>query len=212
MPQNLTINKISSIIGITLLFLVIAFTIFINFFVEEPINQQNNKEDSTFEYRVLEEEDLTSLWKLHKLQTKFINISQDKRTTHIHINKNLGITTYSPSNDDISDDNSINYGILVFTNSYTKDKLTKFEDFRIKYHNFQSIDFAKLNEIGDVFLKYQVASITTQLEAGDFTRINLKDGRSIFLVKRDAKLEKEYEKILGNAKSLNDSTKVIYHY
>ena len=39
MPQNQSSNKFSSIIGIILLLGVIGFTVFINFFVEEPVEE-----------------------------------------------------------------------------------------------------------------------------------------------------------------------------
>ncbi len=235
MSQNPTSNKFSSIIGFLLLIGVIAFTVFINFFVEEPIEEIKEEaeiiEIEKPKFRVFDSTGLANFWKLEKLQTDSIKISYNKRRTYVKIDENLGTTTYNPlksANFNKLDDSIkryfeeaykdfssgeviINYGILDFKNSYIKNSVTTFGDVEIKYLNTNSADSAKLMEIGNIFLEYQIESITTEPTYGDFTQIILKDGRKLFLIRKATKIQDDYNrKILGNAIYLNDSTRIIY--
>lgn len=56
-------------------------------------------------------------------------------------------------------------------------------------------------------MKYQINSITTELE--NFTRIELKNGGKVFLIKGSIKVKDSYDRgFLEEAKFLNDSTKL----
>ncbi|WP_338763840.1 hypothetical protein WAF17_20530 [Bernardetia sp. ABR2-2B] len=233
MPQNPTSNKFSSLIGITLLFLVIAFTVFINFFVEEPIEEIVEEEAITEieepEFSILDSADLANLWKLEKLQTDSINFHYEKLRKHIQINKNFGyITAELINNSNNLEPNTkrrlqeaynnfdqdkviINYGMLDFEYSYPTSYTTKLEEFDIKESD--SSYYYQLKEIGMLFLKYQIKSIFTESKAGDFTKIELKDGRQLFLIRQNAEIKTEYsKKLIERAEFINDSTKVIYPY
>ncbi|WP_375560137.1 hypothetical protein ACE193_20835 [Bernardetia sp. OM2101] len=84
---------------------------------------------------------------------------------------------------------------------------------KVKVNHFNITTTDLLKEIGEIFLDYQINSINTNTEHGDFTCIILKDGRQIFLIKKDAEIiEDYYKELIENAESLNDSTKVIYPY
>ncbi|WP_338815747.1 hypothetical protein V9L05_22325 (plasmid) [Bernardetia sp. Wsw4-3y2] len=190
MRQSLK-NKLSTFIGIILLLFIIGCTIFANVFGLKTKEQAKKEYDwkmklAKQEYTPLKTNDLVKFWNLENLQTDSIKIDYDKKRTLITI---------------------INCGILDFSHSYSGKYIMTFEDFlvkgSVKNHN-------KLTEIGNLFIKYQIQSIHTKTQLGDFTRINFKDGRSVFLVKKNAKLEEEYKRILGKAQSLNDSTKLLY--
>jgi hypothetical protein len=231
MPQNQSTNKLSSFIGITLLLVVIGFTIFINFFVEKPIEKIEEEKIEIVkteepQFSNLDSADLANLWKLEKLQTDSIKIDYQELKIHVQVNKNFGyITTELINNsnnleteekkrlqeayDDFAQGEFIiKYGMLEFKHSYPTNYTTKLEKF-----SFKEVDFAyyyKLEEIGNIFLKYQIESIFTESKAGDFTKIELKDGRQLFLIKKDAKIKTQYSKeLIERAEYLNDSTRVI---
>lgn len=64
-----------------------------------------------------------------------------------------------------------------------------------------------LREIGTIFLKYQINSITTELE--NFTRIELKNGEKVFLIRGNIEIKDSYNRgFLEKSKLLNDSTKL----
>ncbi|WP_375560142.1 hypothetical protein ACE193_20860 [Bernardetia sp. OM2101] len=190
MPQNTLTNKFSSIIGFLLLAGIVGFTVVTNIFVQKT--EAEARKEHAWEVKLanskleaFQSNDLAKLWKLENLQTDSIKIDYDKKRTLITI---------------------INYGKIDFRHSYNGKHIMTFEDFLLK----GSVNHKKLTDIGSLFVKYQIQSIHTTTELGDFTHINFKDGRSIFLVKKNAKLEEEYKRILGNAQSLNDSTKLLY--
>ncbi|WP_338815750.1 hypothetical protein V9L05_22340 (plasmid) [Bernardetia sp. Wsw4-3y2] len=233
MPQNPTSNKFSSIVGFLLLIGVIGFTVFINFFVEKPVEEIKEEEEiietAEPEFSILDSADLADLWKLEKLQTDSINFHYEKLRKHIQINKNFGyITTELINNSNNLEPNTkrrlqeaynnfdqgkviINYGMLDFEYSYPTSYTTKLEEFDIKESD--SSYYYQLKEIGVLFLKYQIKSIFTESKAGDFTKIELKDGRQLFLIKQNAEIKTEYsKKLIERAEYLNDSTKVIYPY
>ncbi|AFM02937.1 hypothetical protein Fleli_0461 [Bernardetia litoralis DSM 6794] len=221
-------NKFSSFIGIILLLGIIGFTVFISFFSEEPINQQNNKEDSTFEYRVLEEKDLTSLWKLKDLHTNPLTIDPKKPISHIGINKSFKFDQYdsligSEMFKKIPDSLKylseifyagnqlkaiINYGTLSLKHDSKDNYIGTPKSIKIKNYDINCIDSVQLMEIGKTLLKYQIHNIST-LE--QFTKIDLKDGRKLFLIRKATKIQNDYyRKILENAIYLNDSTRIVY--
>ncbi|WP_338790879.1 hypothetical protein [Bernardetia sp. MNP-M8] len=233
MPQNPTSNKFSSIVGFLLLIGVIGFTVFINFFVEKPVEEIKEEEEiietAEPEFSILDSADLADLWKLEKLQTDSINFHYEKLRKHIQINKNFGyITTELINNSNNLEPNTkrrlqeaynnfdqgkviINYGMLDFEYSYPTSYTTKLEEFDIKESD--SSYYYQLKEIGVLFLKYQIKSIFTESKAGDFTKIELKDGRQLFLIRQNAEIKTEYsQKLIERAEYLNDSTKVIYPY
>lgn len=107
----------------------------------------------------------------------------------------------------------VKYGGLAFQHADYTDEDNKIVLKNVKVISMNSIhsDSVKLLEIGNVILKYQIQSITTQPEKGDFTQIELKDGRKIILIKEDTKTaESHYKGILERVEILNDSTKLIF--
>ncbi|WP_375559798.1 hypothetical protein ACE193_19000 [Bernardetia sp. OM2101] len=229
MPQNLNTSKFSSFIGFLLLIGIIGFTIFINFFDEEQIKNITQVEEEKIYFEPFDSTDLVNFWKLEKLQTKTAT-HQALKKTYIFIDKNFGIVNYNPSKDIFYDEipdsvkqyfkksytnNSdkefiINYGTLEFNNSYDSDNTITFEEVEIKKLNKTSADSAKLLEIGSLFLEYQINSIVTSPEYGDFTSIYLKDRRQLFLIKEGTEVKGDfYQKLLEKAEYLNDSTRIV---
>ncbi|WP_338815746.1 hypothetical protein V9L05_22320 (plasmid) [Bernardetia sp. Wsw4-3y2] len=228
MPQ--TSNKFSSIIGIVLLIAVIGFTVFINFFVDKSINQQNNKENSAFEYIVLEERDLISLWKLKDLDTNPLTIDPKKPISHIGINESFKFEQYDSLissemfkkipdslkhlseifNEGNQQKAIINYGTLSLKHDSKGNYIGTPESIKIKNYDINFIDSTQLMEIGKMLLKYQIDNISTPTSE-QFTKIDLKDGRKLFLIRKAIKIQDDYYRnILGNAIYLNDSTRIIY--
>lgn len=224
-------NKLSSFIGITLLILVIAFTVFINFFVEEPVEEANEEKQEIVEepkFRALNQTDLANLWRLENLQTDSIELRYDKERTYVQIRelkissdynrlKDSGV--YKDFSDSIKQVIEQNYfkelkmvycGALEFKNSYNDKQETIFNDVEIEYIDTTAIKTLELLDIGIIFLKYQIKSITTKPQIGDFTTIYLADGREIYLIKENTVVNGDYYKErLENAEYLNDSTKIL---
>jgi hypothetical protein len=212
MPQNPISNKLTSFIGIILLLGIIGFTVFINFFIEKPIEEIEEEEAEVVkvtepEFSILDSAELANLWKLEKfgyITTDLINSSND-------LEPNTKRRLQEAYNNFAQGEFIINYGMLEFKHSYPTNYTTKLEEFHIKEFDFVYYD--KLEEIGRLFLKYQIESIVTEPKAGDFTKIELKDGRQLFLIKQNAKIKTEYsQKLIERAEYLNDSTKIIYPY
>ncbi len=201
MPQNQSISKFSSFIGVILLLGVISFTVLINFEKIKKMVRRANKaiEVENHVPKSMTEKDLENLWKLKNLNTDSININYNKHQTTIRITKSIktDITTNKEKQ-------SINYGTLLFEHFYAIGNYNdyKFETVSI-YGNSIRPDF--LRQIGDIFLKYQINSITTELE--NFTRIELKNGGKVFLIKGNIEV-KDNTGFLEEAKFLNDSTKL----
>lgn len=229
-------SKLSSIFGIILLISVIGFTIFINFFVEKPIEKIEEEKIEIVkteepEFSILDSTDLANLWKLRKLHTDSVKISHNKERTSIQISEFKTSSDYnllreSGVYDEFDDsikqliertyfeEEKITYcGTLDFKNRYDVNNTITFENVEIKKQNSNSCDSTKLMEIGKLFLKYQIKSIQTKPQIGDFTTIYLRDGRELFLIKENIVLNGDYYKErIKRAKYLNDSTRVIYPY
>jgi hypothetical protein len=104
-------------------------------------------------------------------------------------------------------------GTLDFKNSYDDKKVSTFSDVKIKHIDTATIKTLELLDIGIIFLKYQITSIETKPQIGNFTTIHLADGREIYLIKENTVLNGDYYKErIKNAEYLNDSTRVIYPY
>lgn len=229
MPQNSNTNKFSSFIGFFLLIAVIGFTVVINFSDEEKVKNTTQIEEEKLYFESFDSTDMVNFWKLEKLQTK-TTTHQALKKTYIFIDKNFGVVNYDPSKDIFYDEipnsvkhyfkksytnNSdkefiINYGTLEFNNSYDLDNTITFEDVEIKKLNTSSADSAKLLEIGSLFLEYQINSIVTSPEYGNFTSIYLKDRRQLFLIRKGTEVKGDfYKKLLENSEYLNDSTRIV---
>ncbi|WP_338764368.1 hypothetical protein WAF17_21575 [Bernardetia sp. ABR2-2B] len=226
-------NKLPSLIGFLLLIGIIGFTVYINFFAQEPIEKEAIKSHEAVEieqpqYRVLDSTDLAALWKLKNLQTDSIRLSIDKTRTNIQINelrassdyillKESGV--YDELNDSVKELIQKNYfeetkmgyyGTLSFKNSQDKKQENIFEDFYMKDTRIIPVKSLKLRDVGNMFLEYGIKSIQTKPQIGDFTIIYLRDGREIFLIKENITINGDYYKErLESAEYLNDSTRVV---
>ena len=197
MPQNQSSNKFSSIIGIILLLGVIGFTVFINFFGEEPVEEIKEEaeiiEVTEPEFSILDSADLANLWKLEKLQTDSITISQNRKKMYVKIDKIVEMKQYNSLTEselnslteikNTKDKFIMNYGMLIFKNVSYDNKKSKIV-FEKVAGNALDMKVIRLMEIGRIISRYQIQSITTQSEAGDFTKVELKDGRLLFLIKQ----------------------------
>ncbi|WP_375560140.1 hypothetical protein ACE193_20850 [Bernardetia sp. OM2101] len=238
MPQNTSSNKFSSIIGFLLLAGIVGFTVFINFFTEKPVEEIKEEVDIVEveepEFSILDSIDLANLWELRYFQAEG-HTYENRQKTFMSINEIKGILNHNPlggaNYNEASDSvkqllekiyNSsskkefvVNYGILAFKHSdfdKNNDKII-FENFKAIPSDLSRSDSIKLKEIGNIILNYQIESIFTESKAGDFTKIELKDGRQLFLIKQNAKIKTEYsKKLIERAEFINDSTKVIYPY
>ncbi len=218
MPQNPLTSKISSIIGIILLLLVIAFTIFINFFVEESVEEIKEEavmkklvssieivevDSIKFQSKAFHTKDFIKLCKLKNIHTNYISVGSSTKKAYIDFYEKVSQRRYYP---DLN--TTISYGKLEFENIYpTKKKgIFAYKSFSIDLEN-PNVD--KLRRIGSLFLDYQINSVITKYEYGDFTCIYFKDGRRVFLVNKNAKIiDKYYYKLIKEAEYINDSTKV----
>ncbi len=252
MSQNPTLNKFSSFLGIALLIFIVAFTIFINFVVEEPtekIEEIDNfalEEELVFEdtlalsdtvldyeSRHFMEYELADFWKLENIHTDSITINLIENRTYMKIYRELGFTPMNPFRDSTlleiigkekmknlyKDFSPTKYrvynGIISFKHILEEPDSSRiepiyfFNEFHI--HHLEAKDFeAAMNQIANTIVDYQIKSITTSPEAGNFTQIEFKGGKKVFLIKRsDEIVDKSYKEIIMNADYLNDSTKII---
>ena len=232
MSQNSISNKISSFIGIILLLLIIGFTVFINFFSQESGVELKEEEEEVKEYLVLDSTVLSDLWKLENLRVK-INHYEHRKQTFMSVEKILGtINSKSLLNNPIFSDmpdslkqmvedvyvdspkseGVVKYGILAFKHAdqTNEDDMILLESFKASSPNSVQSDSIELVEIGNVILNYQIQSIETQPEKGNFTQIRLQDGRKVILIKNDPEIiDKFYKQIIKQASYLNDSTKLL---
>lgn len=220
MPQ--TSNKTSSFIGIILLLLVIGFTVFMNFSSKDSA-RVIEKIQLDEGYEPFDSVDLVNFWKLEGIDTKLLESESIDDGTYIQINKKITNQKYIIPPDSVLNKLSdsiqqfykkeidksslytfmVNYGELQFKNSNRG-------DFRMVKENHNSV---KLNEIGNIFLKYYINSISTDDKYGDFTTINLDDGRKIMLIRQNVNIKDAYHrKISEEAHYLNDSTKIRFPY
>ncbi|WP_375560143.1 hypothetical protein ACE193_20865 [Bernardetia sp. OM2101] len=241
MPQSPSSNKVSSIIGFLLLTGIVGFTVFINFFSEEPTEEIEKATveailEDTLEVsynRSFTENDLANFWKLENIHTDSVTINLEENRTYMKIYRELSFTEFNPFRDStlieilgkdemcrLYKDFSLSRyriynGIISFkhieekADSSSKEPTAFFKEFHI--HHTEAEDFAlAMAEIANTIIDYQIKSITTLPEGGNFTQIEFKDGRKLFLIKENAEiLNDSCKKIIENADYLNDSTKIL---
>ncbi len=246
MRQSLK-SKLSSFIGIILLIAIIGFTVFINFFVEEPMEEIKEVENVVFEEeavledtlvnfkdRYFTETELSDLWKLENIHTDSIVTNEVENRTYMKIYKELGFTKLNPFRDsalieilgesemrelfiDVSSKYTIYNGIISFKHVEQDDVSLSNTDSFIEYFEYFSIEYTKasdfepaMREIAHLIVKYQIESITTLPEVGNFTKIEFKGGGALFLVKENAEIiDNSYKNTINKARYLNDSTKLV---
>lgn len=247
MSQNPSLNKFSSIIGFFLLITVIGFTVFINFFVEEPTEEIKEIENVVFEEeavledtlvnfkdRYFTENELADFWKLENIHTDSIVTNAVESRTYMKIYKELGFTKLNPFRDsalieilgesemrelfiDVSSKYTIYNGIISFKHIEQDDASLSNIESSIEYFEYFSIEYTKasdfepaMREIAHLIVKYQIESITTLPEAGNFTKIEFKGGGALFLVKENTEItDNSYKNTINKAHYLNDSTKIV---
>jgi hypothetical protein len=218
MPQNQTRNKISAFIGITLLISIIGFTVFINLVppkdeVEELVEEKPLKPFT--------QNDLTKFWKLDSINTETGNVSEKDQQHSIYVSKKIKIVSssegikYDKQGNKIwvvnTIDKKYDFGVLNFKTSMsnTANKPVTFESFKIQYCKIEK-EYLFMNEVGNLFITYQIKSTVSDSQYGNFTSIHLRDGRIVILLKENVEIRDDYYKgIIKNADFVNDSTKVI---
>lgn len=217
MPQNQFTNKNFIFIGIILFISIICFAIFINTFKEK--NKQEERIEKKF--KPFTQNELNDFWKLDSMEIYAGRVIESEQKYSMRIYKKMGITRSrfeirSDKNGEsksieIPVDSTYYLGILRFktkTRNSKKEPLF-FEKYKIEWC-INEIDSILMKEIGSLILKYQISYVTSGSDDGDFTAIRLKDGRKIFLIKKDANIIDNYHKeLIEKASFINDSTKVI---
>ncbi|WP_291725607.1 hypothetical protein [Bernardetia sp.] len=238
--MNYSSKEISSAVGVILLLCIFIFTIYINFDTGEKIEEvkevESIEEEKTKEIAVeplkrpktistssFSESELASLWKLENIHTDSIVVNHSEDKTYMKLHRELGFTNHNPFRDSVlveiigkdrmeelyKDFSPSRYtiynGIISFQMAHAS-----FQDFSIEHAEVEDFKPA-MKEIATLMIDYQIESLTTSSELGNFTKIVLKDGREIFLIKKDAEIvEQSYQEIIENAIFLNDSTKIVY--
>ncbi|AFM03045.1 hypothetical protein Fleli_0579 [Bernardetia litoralis DSM 6794] len=211
MKKKQPINKISAIIGITLFVSIIGFTIVTNIPVKEVEK----------EFKPFTQNKLDDFWKLDSMKIYAGRVIESEQKYSMRIYKKMGITRSrfeirSDKNGEsksieIPVDSTYYLGILRFKTKTrnSKEEPLFFEKYKIEWCIHEN-DSILMKEIGSLILKYQISYITTRSYNGDFTAIRLKDGRKVFLIKKDANIIDNYHKeLIEKASFINDSTKVI---
>ena len=196
-------NKISSFIGVSFFVCIVGFTVFMNL----------PKQDKDKEYRDFTEEELNDLWNFEDIDTK------TEHASIVQVSKIIRDTSYVKSlsivkqwNHSFINDNKeavCFYGdVILYENDEgaSDSKAVGYEVNAIQevYKNY-------LSELGHLFIKYQIESIDSEMNGWEYTTIHLRDGRRIFLIKKEAEIIENYEKeLIENATSINDSTKIIF--
>ncbi|WP_338763836.1 hypothetical protein WAF17_20520 [Bernardetia sp. ABR2-2B] len=225
--MNYSSKEVSSAIGILLLMGIIIFTVYINLPTKKEVEDLSEIEEK-IDFNSFTEHDLAQLWALEYLNTDSLTIDNTKKRTYIKIDKNLHYSLVKDSTfnglldfkekqikdfykveTNIDEDTIVNYGVISFRNMDYKYGAMKLDAVEISSINGLQTNSAKLLGIGRLILKYQIQSISTESIYGDFTRITLKDGREIFLIKPNAKIETEYQKVIESTELLNDSTRLM---
>ncbi|WP_338764366.1 hypothetical protein WAF17_21570 [Bernardetia sp. ABR2-2B] len=196
MPQNPPSNRLSSLVGFILLFGIIGFTVYIN-------TVGKKKEIKVIPEKYLthfDSIDVVNLWKLEKFQTGYPNlkISDVGSSTDIEITKIINEYTTKES--------APNYGTLLFINGKNIEGTTnkKFIDFFATSTDKYSFE---LNNVGNLFLQYQINSITSEPENGNFTCIEFKNDVQLFLIKENIEIKSHYYRsLLRESEYINDST------
>ncbi|WP_338763838.1 hypothetical protein WAF17_20525 [Bernardetia sp. ABR2-2B] len=211
MPQNQSSNKLSSLIGFLLLIGIIGFTIFTNI----PIKEVEK------EFKPFTQNELDNFWELDSIETKAGRAIQRERKYSIHFEKKIKINwdtikfkieTEKDTTTVIRPNDSTYYlGTILFKSKVHREKAKPllFQKFRLEYYKSEK-DSLFLKRLGKIFLKYQISYITTRSDYGNFTTIKLKDGRKIFLLKKDSEIVEGYKELLESAEYLNDSTRIIF--
>ncbi len=218
MPRNQSTNKVSAFIGFLLLFLMISFTIYTNLI--PPKDEVEELE----EVEILEpfnQNDLANFWKLDSIDTETGNVIEKDQQHSIYVSKKIKVLN---SKEEIkydkhgnkkwvtnTIDSKYDFGVLNFKTSMssTENKSLVFETFKIQYCKIEK-EYVFLNEIGNLFLKYQIKNSVSDSQYGNFTSIHLKDGRIVILLKENIEIRDDYYKgIIKKADFVNDSTKVI---
>ena len=182
MPQNQFTSKASFYIGITLFIGIISFTVFINIPEQEDI-----------EYKIFTQNELDDLWELRGKQQHFM---QQFFPVNDSVSIDIAITNHSTHQT----------GTLRFiTNTSDKSKLPKLLHSEIIECN---TDSSYIKRIEEIYMYYQIYTISTEMEEGDFTRIELRDGRILYLMGRQQ--NSSHSRVLERVKFINDSTKVIH--
>ncbi|WP_291723316.1 hypothetical protein [Bernardetia sp.] len=193
-------TKLSAFTGISLLILIIGFTIFVNL----------PKQEKDKEYKDFTKEELEDLWELEGMETQIknsvIKISKVvKDTSKIDSVDAEANWNYTFLDDDIiyyhghlelfDSDEDINHEILGFNVGVRDNKS----------------DSIFLSKIGHLFVKYQIRAIHSETNNWKYTTIHLRDGRQLFLIKKETEVIDNYYKVLiENAEIINDSTKIIF--
>ncbi|WP_291726334.1 hypothetical protein [Bernardetia sp.] len=197
-----TSRKISSFIGLILLAVIIAFTVFINFSGEETVKEAELIEEVPVtetqieveepKYRVFDSVDVANLWSFNRLEIKKIYVNEAR--VYMTIKKDFSNT---------------GLGILGFSYKKTTEASEKLLD-NVEVISLNSIhsDSATLLKIGATFIEYQIKNITTPYKG--LTIIKLSDDRDVILVKPNIEIrDNYYQNIVENAQYLNDSTRIV---
>ena len=202
-------TKLSAFTGISLLILIIGFTVFVN------LPKQEKK------YRDFTREELEELWKLEGVET---DITTYYPTTTIKISKVEKNKTYSEIIDSeeswnytfVGNENKpiYNYGSIELLIDSKEAKSEKIIGFEVN-NPLSYVDSIYLSQVGHLFIKHQIDYISSRLNNWSYTIIHLRDGRMVFLVRENQEMKGQrkvnnyYKELVKNAKSINDSTKII---
>ena len=206
-------NKISTFIGIVLLTAIVGFTVYVNFFVEEPTKNSISKSESlktevTKNYiDTYTEQDIANLGKLKNVHTDYISEKSNKEETEIKLYEDVKVR-----NSKVEQKKTTYYGKLKFNHAirFEQDRFTKLKSFYVSSF-VRDGDYDRIRQIGDLFINYQINSVITQEKYGDFTCIYLKNGARIFLIKKGTEVkDKYYQMLIEASESINDSTKIAY--
>lgn len=196
---------------------------------EEPVLEDTlvNFDDRSFTAN-----ELADFWKLENIHTDSITINLEENRTYMKIYRELGFTKLNPFRDStlieilgkeemrrLYKDFSLSRyriynGIISFKHIEENQDSSSiaprfFKEFHIHHTEAKDFELAMI-EIANTIIDYQIKSITTLPERGNFTQIEFKDGRKLFLIKQKAEiLNDSCKKIIKNADYLNDSTKVL---
>jgi len=200
MPHNQPTNKISAFIGITLLLLVLGFTVFINI----------PKQEKEKEFKPFTQNEADDFWRLIDMETKYKD--DDKSVIEIRkkIKNKVLFDSLNKNQNFTENENEIiyYYGDLVFLsdNKQNKSKVLGFE----VWEQYNEENKIYLSDIGHLFTKYNISFVSSTSTNWNFTIIDLRDGRKMFLIKEGTKIFSNYEnELIEKANRINDSTRII---
>ncbi|WP_338763843.1 hypothetical protein WAF17_20535 [Bernardetia sp. ABR2-2B] len=204
MPQNQFTNKISAFIGIALLLGIIAFTIFINFYQKNTIKEIKKEKFKKRRNQPFAPNELLKFWELEGLRADKIAL-RTKKQSNIYIS--ISKTIHSLESDSSKDSLFIHYGAVRFSTINSGENDEELTDFKITIINDTYLDLVQ--RIGNLFIDYQIHSVSILPKSNYSTCINLKDSSKVFLIKGNKKIENSYYKeFVKEARFLNDSTKL----